>query len=145
MFGSKHYVGYSVNNVVDYLNKQGKFLPEKALTPMTNGYRPEINISPEIGTKDAAYYHSLIGVLRWVVDLGRVEINAEALLLSWYIAMPRGGHLEDLLHNFAYLNNHMNSEIVFDASIPDFDMNYFNVSIGVTQYTLLHVTCWKKL
>ena len=45
---------------------------------MTGGYRPEIDITPELGEGDAAYFHSLIGVLRWIVELGRVDINVEA-------------------------------------------------------------------
>ena len=49
---------------------------------MTSGYRPEIDITPEIGEEDAAYFHSLIGVLRWIVELGRVDINVEASMLS---------------------------------------------------------------
>ena len=83
----------AVNNVVDYLKKQGKGLPSKALTPMTNGCRPYIYISPELVPEDAAYYHSLIGVLRWIFDLVRVDINVEALMLSLHLSMPREGNL----------------------------------------------------
>ena len=73
----------------------------KAPTPMTDGYRPEIDVTPELGPEDAAYYHSLIGVLRWIVELGRVDINIEASMLSSHLVMPREGHLEELYHVFA--------------------------------------------
>ena len=46
----------------------------KAPTPLSNGYRPEIDLSPELEELDTAYYHSLIGVLRWIVEIGRVDI-----------------------------------------------------------------------
>ena len=49
---------------------------------MTSGYRPEIDITTELGEEDTAYFHSLIGVLRWIVELGRVDINVEASMLS---------------------------------------------------------------
>ena len=49
---------------------------------MNSGYCPEIDITPELGKEDAAYFHSLIGVLRWIVELGRVDINIEASMLS---------------------------------------------------------------
>ena len=33
--------------------------------------------------------------------------------------------MQELLHIFAYLKKHLNSEIVFDTSEPDIDMNSF--------------------
>ena len=110
--------------MVEYLNKRGKGLAAKALTPMTNGYSPEIDISPELGHEYSAYYNSLIGVLRWIVEMCRVDINIKALMLFSHIAMPREVNLEELLHIFAYIKKHMNYKMVFDSSIPDIDMNY---------------------
>ena len=53
-FGSKLYVEESVRNVLNYLKKRGDGLGEKAVTPMTNGYSPEIDIMPECGPEDVA-------------------------------------------------------------------------------------------
>ena len=86
--------------MIDYLKKLGKVLDQKAPTPMTSGYCSKIDISPELGPEDAAYYHSLIGFLRCIVDLGRVDVNVEASMLSSHLVMPREGHLEELLHIF---------------------------------------------
>ena len=124
-FGSNQYVESAVNNVVDYLNNQGKGLTAKALNLMTNGYRHEIDISYVLGPEDEAYYQSLIGVSRWIFEHGRVDINVEASGLSLQLAIPREGHLEELLSLFAYIKKYMNSEIVFHQSIPDIDMNSF--------------------
>ena len=38
--------------------------------------RAEIDISPELNATDAAYYQSLIGILQWMVELGRVDITS---------------------------------------------------------------------
>ena len=92
---------------------------------MTSDYRPVIDITPDLGEVDAAYFHSLIGVLRWIVEFGRVDINVEASMMSSHLAMPRGGHMQDLLHVFAYLKKHINTEMVFDPSDPEIDMNSF--------------------
>ena len=124
-FGSKQYVEEAVQNVLNHLKKQGEGLAAKAVTPMTNGYRPEIDVSPELGSEDAAYYHSLIGVLRWIVELGRIDINVEVSMLSSHLVLPREGHMQELFHIFAYLKKHMNTEMVFDPSEPDIDMNVF--------------------
>ena len=92
---------------------------------MTNGYRPEIDITPELGEEDAAYFHSLIGVLRWIVELGRVDINVEASMMYSHLEMPREGHMQEILHVFTYLKKHMNTEMVFDPSEQEIDMNSF--------------------
>ena len=55
---------------------------------MPSGYRPELDITSELGEEDAAYYHYLIGVLRWIVELGRVDITARVSMLSSHLAMP---------------------------------------------------------
>ena len=77
-FGLKQYVEAAVKNVTEYLKKSGEGLAAKAVTPMTSAYFPEIDITPELGEEDAAYFHSLIGVLRRIMKLGRVDINLEA-------------------------------------------------------------------
>ena len=45
-------------------------MPNKADTPLTTTYRPELDVSRELNVDDAAYYQSLIGLLRWIVELG---------------------------------------------------------------------------
>ena len=45
-------------------------MPSKADTPLTTTYRTELDVSRELNEADAAYYQSLIGILRWIVQLG---------------------------------------------------------------------------
>ena len=63
-------------------------MASKYVKPMTNGYRPEIDITPECGPKDADYFHSLIGVLNWIVDLGKIDINVEVSMLFFHLVLP---------------------------------------------------------
>ncbi len=88
-------------------------------------YRPEIDISEELGHKDASYYQSLIGVLRWMMELGWVDICTECSMMSLNLALPRQGHTEALFHMFTYLKVHNNLEVVFDPAKPDIHMNAF--------------------
>ncbi len=62
-FGSCQYVQAAVKNVEDCLTSKGEKLPYKAPTPLSSGYRPEIDVSPELDGEEASYFHSLIGVL----------------------------------------------------------------------------------
>ena len=92
---------------------------------MRTAYRPELDTSPELGTRDASYFMSLIGVLRWIVELGRVDICLECSVMSSCLAMPRFGHLEQVLHIFGYLKKHHNAELVFDPAYPEIDQSAF--------------------
>ena len=48
-FGSSQYVQAAVKNVEQYLEKSGKSLKPKAIDVLPKDYRPEIDISPELG------------------------------------------------------------------------------------------------
>ena len=93
-FDFKQYVEEAVNNVVDYLEKRSQKLVAKAPTPLTSGYCPEIDVTEELDAADASYYHSLIGILCWIVELGRIDITCEISMLSSHLALPHEGHLE---------------------------------------------------
>ena len=112
-FGSSQYVRAAVKNVEEYLsreeNKQWK-MPAKAEMPLQTTYRPELDVSPELDATESAYYQSLIGVLRWMVELGRVDISIEVSMMSSHLVLPREGHLEQVLHIFAHLKKYHNNE-----------------------------------
>ena len=124
-FSPSQYVQEAVRNVENYLAKLNKKLTTNNKTPMVTSYRPELDVSPILEGSDAAYYQSLIGILRWIVELGRVDICLEVSMMSSMLAMPRQGHLENLFQIFAYLKKYHNAEMVFDPSLPDVDMNEF--------------------
>jgi len=117
-FGSSKYVQESVKNVQRHLAKRQLKLPTRAETPIQTSYRPELDVTPLLSPTDASYYQSLVGMLRWMVELGRVDICLEVSMMSSYLAMPRQGHLNQLYHIFAYLSKHYNAEMVFDPSDP---------------------------
>ena len=76
-------------------------MPSKTDTPLTTTYRPEFDVSRELNVADSAYYQSLIRILRWIVELGRVDVCLEVSMMSSYFVSPREGHLEQVLHIFA--------------------------------------------
>jgi hypothetical protein len=56
------------------LSKAGLALQGKPATPMQSNYQPELDVSPLLDPDQAQYYASLIGTLRWAVELGRIDI-----------------------------------------------------------------------
>ena len=78
-------------------------MPSKCSNPFAADYEPELDES-EILTADlASWYASLIGMLRWMVEIGRVDIITEVSLMASHMAMPREGHLDAVLHIFGFL------------------------------------------
>ena len=127
-FSTSQYIQSAVRNVEEYLRKRGDgqwSLPAKAETPIQSTYRPELDVSPELDAEDASYYQSLIGVLRWIVELGRVDICLEVSILSSHLALPREGHMQQVFQTFTYLKKYHNSELVYDPSDLVVDMLQF--------------------
>ena len=97
----------------------------KASGLLPRDYYPEIYVSNELESNEASYFQSLIGVLMWMVDLGRVDICTKVSMLLSHRVLTRKGHLDALFYIFAYLKTHHNSEMVFDPSEPEIDMIAF--------------------
>ena len=118
-FSSSQYVPSAIKNVEEYVGRPKNShlkIPSKAETPLMTSYRPELDVSPELMPRDSTYYQSLIGILQWIVELGRINICLEVLMMSSHLAMPRKGHLDQVLHIFTYLRKYHNTEQVYDPS-----------------------------
>ena len=126
----KDYIKQALKLVRDMLSKKGLTLPTGKATerPMRKDYRPEIDVSPELGKADTAEYQQLIGMLRWGVELGRLDYLYELSTLSAHLALPREGHLEAVYGIFAYLAKHEDSSIVFDDKVPSLDLSGFSTT-----------------
>ena len=125
-FSSSKYIKSSIENLEKILKNKNLKLPSKKMeSPISPGYRPEMDMSNELNAEEANLYQSLIGILRWTVEIGRIDICAEVSMLSSYLALPREGHLEQVYNIFAYLKQHHNSRIVFDPSYPHIDPSIF--------------------
>jgi hypothetical protein len=122
---SEKYVKQAVREVETELDRIGKILPTKAVTPLTSGYRPEMDVTPELDPARMRYYQELIGVLRWICELGRIDILCSVAMLSHQLAMPREGHLDQCFHAFGYLKKHDRSTMVFDETEPNIDPSSF--------------------
>jgi hypothetical protein len=118
-FSAATYVKNAVRNVKLLLQAEGRNLKSTAKTPFPSStYRPETDTSDECNDELSSRYSQLIGVLRWSVELGRIDIYTETALLSQHLALPRVGHLEAVYHVFAYLSKHEKLSIIFDPTDP---------------------------
>jgi hypothetical protein len=103
-------------------------LKAKVTTPMSNQYRTELDATPEHDNESSTYFQGLIGVLRWIVELGRIDIMVAVSMLSSHLMAPRDFHLELCFHIFAYLDTHEHSRLVFDPTYCNIDEACFTNS-----------------
>ena len=68
-----------------------------APNPFEIHYDPDTDVTDLLPPDQASYYNSIIGVMRWMVELGRVDICTEVSMLASYLAMPREGHMEAVI------------------------------------------------
>jgi hypothetical protein len=112
MISPTNYIKEAINNVERHLEREyGSKLPKRVSGPLPNNYRPEVDITPELNVEELSYYQSQIGVLRWRVELGRIDIVTEVSSLASCLALPRKGHLEAIFHIYAYLQKKTNGTL----------------------------------
>ena len=76
---------------------------------MTTNYYPEMGMSPELELSGITTYQELIGILRWSIEIGRIDVLTKLSMLSSYQAAPRQAHLEQIYHIFAFLKKNLSS------------------------------------
>jgi hypothetical protein len=102
--------------------------------PFPNGYRAETDLSEELPLAEASYYHSQIGILRWMVELGRIDIITEVSMLSSHLALPRRGHMDAVFAVYAFLKKKYNSTMAFDPTYPEVNEGDFKKCDWKTYY-----------
>jgi hypothetical protein len=122
---SEQYVKAAIVNVESNLDKSGQRLPSRCLTLMTSNYQPEIDVSSELKITGICYFQELIGILRWAVELGRIDIATKVSLLSSHFALPREGYLQQVYHIFGYLKARPKHTVAFDPFHPDINESRF--------------------
>jgi hypothetical protein len=86
----------------------GKLLPKHDV-PMTPGDHPELDDSELLGDEQHTEYQMLIGMLNWIVVIGRIDIAFAISSLSHFVTCPRKGHLEWAYYVFGYLKKSLKS------------------------------------
>lgn len=123
--GSKSYVKKAVNNLKKKIQADGyefnKKLSDRNISapqPFSSvSYRAELDTSVPCTDAQVTLYQNMIGIMRWIVELGRIDIAYEVSVLSRYLVEPRTGHFLQALHMFKHLEIHMDNELAFDPAM----------------------------
>ena len=62
--------------------------------PPTHFQHTDLDTTNELDEDQAIYYQSQIGILHWIVELGRIDIATEVSCLASHVALPEKGHLQ---------------------------------------------------
>ena len=100
---------------------------------------PPTHSQPSIDTSallepEQAYYQTIIGVMRWMVEIGRIDITTEVSQLLSFLTMPRRGHLANALHIMSYLKIKHNSMLVLGPTYTDIDIDQFQTEHDWTPF-----------
>ena len=118
------YVAQAVKNCQTHLTEK---LHDRYCLPLPfpSDYAPEMDTTNPLDPECSSFYQHLIGVNRWMVELGCVDIATEISILSSQLAYPREGHLDAALHLMGYLKQKLNSRLIFDPTYPDINVPSF--------------------
>mmetsp|Transcript_15996 Transcript_15996/g.23839 ORF Transcript_15996/g.23839 Transcript_15996/m.23839 type:complete len:1130 (+) Transcript_15996:7540-10929(+) len=134
---SEEYCRAAIDNVEKMLELEGTqplkvFGAKAGERPFPAPYRPEVDVTKVLGDDLHSRYLQLIGVLRWAIELGRIDIITEVSVLSQHQCNPREGHLNALYKIFWYLKCEMSrsktpnvGRLVFDARQTEVDDRLF--------------------
>ena len=126
--GTSKHVCEAAKNCAKHVkdNFPGKFtFPACSENPFFMGYEAVMDTYKALDPSEAYYFQSIIGVMRWMVEIVRIEIATDVSLFSSHLAYPREGHIGAALHVMAYLKQKHNSRLVFDTTYPKIDESIF--------------------
>ncbi len=95
------------------------FRKSSCYVPAPPTYHPEVDTSCSLDEDSTCLYQSYVGILRWAVEIARIDTSHSGATMARFMAAPRSGHLTGILRMFAYLKFHLRSKIVIDPFIRD--------------------------
>ena len=115
---SYEYVIAAVKTIKDAITRNPRKMPKTADKLMTKSFVPELDGTEELGPDGIKFYQDMIGMLRRATELGRTYIIYDVSILSQYQAALSKGHMEDILHIFAFLDRKPKLTLYMDPSLP---------------------------
>ena len=123
-YGSKTYAKEAVSKIERIFG----CLP-KETTPLPSAEcHPEMDDTPLLDLDGHRKYQMVLGMLQWLMSIGRPDLSQVVASLNRFGAAPREGHLKLALRAFGYIKQTPNKVIAIDSrplpidrTAPDFD------------------------
>ena len=114
--GAKTYIKNCLATYVSLTGEEAK----ATANPLEPGDHPELDASPECDEVGKKQFQSLLGMLQWIVTIGRFDIQVAVMTLGRFRAAPRQGHLQRAKKIFGYLKKYQDGAIKFKTEVPDY-------------------------
>ena len=82
--------------------------------PVTDCH-PELDTSSLLGLDDHRNYQMLLGMLQWMITIGKPELCQCVSSLNRFGACPRQGHLDLAVRAFGYIKTTLTKQIAIDS------------------------------
>jgi len=115
--GARTYIKRALETYQQIFNE----VPRKQTVPMDPDASPELDESELLDQEGRANYLSLVGMLQWLVTIGRYDIMCAVMTMARYRVAPRKGHMELVKRIFGYLRAFSDLSIKFRTGIPDYE------------------------
>jgi Reverse transcriptase (RNA-dependent DNA polymerase) len=89
-------------------------------SPLMSNDHPELDTTELLDDDGIHQYQSLIGVLQWIITLGRFDIATSVMTMSGFRVAPRQGHLDRLKRICGYLSKMKQGCIRVRTDEPDY-------------------------
>jgi hypothetical protein len=93
----------------------------KKYVPLPAKDHPEMDTSAVLNDDEHRKFQMLIGMLNWIVSIGRFDIAHATSSLARFSSCPRKGHMDRALQVFGYLKRRSNRRIIVDSRDPIFE------------------------
>ena len=75
--------------------------------PYPSPYSPGLDVTYELYADLINRFQQIIGVIRWSIELGRIEINTKVSCLYQHLCSPRKEHLKAAYKTLRYIQNNL--------------------------------------
>ena len=93
----------------------------KRNNPCEQDIHLECDQSPLLNATEHRQFQQLVGILNWIMQIGRVDIAYATISLARFVAAPRRTHLQHALYVFGYLRKFPNARTVVNSCDPDYE------------------------
>ena len=90
-------------------------LPKQSTPLSVEDCHPEMDTSPLLGLNDHRKFQMLLGMLQWMVTIGKPELTTCVSSLNRFGSNPREYHLELIVRAFGYVKTVQHKQIAIDS------------------------------
>ena len=103
----------------------------KRNNPCEQDVHLETDASPLLTAIEHRQFQQLIGILNWIMQIGRIDIAYATVSLARFVAVPRRTHLKHALHVFGYLKAFPNARSTVDSRDPIYEYGEEHLKVNL--------------